>query len=122
MVEILADDAAEKLYKLQIYIFWNFLKKQRITMKYDKFAVRLSTAQANDKSGQGSKVMMMTFLIVAPEILRMSGPSADQQANNFQPGLQAAPDTNTTRSQQLHQGLIQVCNPDGPALQQSVLT
>ena len=32
---------------------------------------------------------MMTFLIVAPEILRMSGPSADQQANNFQPGLQA---------------------------------
>ena len=78
--------------------FWNFLKKQRITKKYDKLAVRLRSAQANDKSGQGSKVMMMTFLIVAPEILRMSGPSADQQANNFQPGLQAAPDTNTTRT------------------------
>ena len=69
--------------KLQVYIFWNFLKKQRITKKYDKLAVRLRTAQANDKSGQGSKVMMMTFLIVAPEILRMSGPSADQQANNL---------------------------------------
>ena len=121
MAEILADYAAEKLYKLQIYIFWNFLKKQRITKKYDKLAVRLRTPQANDKYGQGI-VMMMTFLIVAPEILRMSGPSADQQANNFQPGLQAAPDTNPTRSQQLHQGLIQVCNPDGPALQQSVLT
>ena len=121
MAEILADYAAEKLYKLQIYIFWNFLKKQRITKKYDKLAVRLRTPQANDKYGQGI-VMMMTFLIVAPEILRMSGPSADQQANNFQPGLQLAPDTNTTRSQQLHQGLIQVCNPDEPGLQQSVLT